>query len=603
MKTKKAGIWILMTVLMLSLLAGCSKSDQEPLSTSGGRKTKAAQGKDNPDGESTKKKRSGNEDLAGRYEAIKVILLETGEEAYRAEGEYLLLNEDGSVQVFFSADGKEELTETDATYDNGKIYIDGDTQAGELNEDGTILLYVNDEFNMLFAREGQPGYEEWLEYTAWVAEQYRFGYDFTEAKKFIGDWIGWIDIGFTTSQGEIVRGLEYGEWGETCFARIVIDEEGSPQVYFRTIMPDWANFRKTEAEFDEDGALIVKGQIADGDWVDAIIPPADGEDMIEVRGYTDLSGEEELFRMYLKPIDATWSRDDIPNLTDERFRVLGNNVKNLGAGGDMESTLANVQAFLDGDLNARLVERDQINMFPEWLPDPSLLTLYAEEGTSSSGGTGKSSGGTKASSDVIEGEGYTARVLKLDFEENWSGDGCVFKTIIEIENTGSKNISLPSAELDFMDKDGNLIVTEEYMSCCPSLLKPGEKGYLYDSYGRELDGVTDVNGITMIPRIIETFSSEFNEYEVSDLSLGEEVYGVVLSGNITNQTDSDASFLSVDVVFYDKQGDVIAIDAAFPGNMTPGETVSFQTSGNNMPDGVTLDMIGDYKVFARDYLW
>lgn len=603
MKTKKAGIWILMTVLMVSLLAGCSKSDQEPLSTSGG-KTKAAQGnKDDPDGESTRKKRGGNEDIAGRYVAIKVFLLETDEEVQIADGEYLLLNEDGSVQVFLSETGKDELTEMEATYKNKKFYMDGDTKVGELNEDGTILLYANDEIHMLFAREGQPGYEEWLAYTAWVAEHYKFGYDFTEAKKFIGDWIGWIDIGFTTSQGEIVRGLEYGEWGETCFARIVIDEEGSPQVYFRTIMPDWANFRKTEAEFDEDGALIVKGQIADGDWVDAIIPPADGEDMIEVRGYTDLSGEEELFRMYLKPIDATWSRDDIPNLTDERFRVLGNNVKNLGAGGDMESTLANVQAFLDGDLNLRLVERDQINMFPEWLPDPSLLTLYAEEGTSSSGGTGKSSGGTKASSDVIEGEGYTARVLKLDFEENWSGDGYVFKTIIEIENTGSKNISLPSAELDFMDKDGNLIVTEESMSCCPSLLKPGEKGYLYDSYGRELDGVTDVNGITMIPRIIETFSSEFNEYEVSDLSLGEEVYGVVLSGNITNQTDSDASFFSVDVVFYDKQGDVIAIDAAFPDNMTPGETVSFQTSGYNMPDGVTLDMIGDYKVFARDYLW
>ena len=102
MKTKKAGIWILMTVLMVSLLAGCSKSDQEPLSTSGGR-TKTSQGsKDNPDGESTKKKRGGKEDVAGRYEAIKVFLLETDEEVQIADGEYLIVNEDGSVQVFLS---------------------------------------------------------------------------------------------------------------------------------------------------------------------------------------------------------------------------------------------------------------------------------------------------------------------------------------------------------------------------------------------------------------------------------------------------------------------------------------------------------------------
>ena len=383
----------------------------------------------------------------------------------------------------------------------------------------------------------------------------------------------------------------------------MIDEEGSPQVYFRTIMPDWANFRKTEAEFDEDGALIVKGQIADGDWVDAIIPPADGEDMIEVRGYTDLSGEEELFRMYLKPIDATWSRDDIPNLTDERFRVLGNNVKNLGAGGDMESTLANVQAFLDGDLNARLVERDQINMFPEWLPDPSLLTLYAEEGTSSSGGTGKSKSVTNASSDVIEGEGYTARVLKLDFAENWSGDGYEFNTIIEIENTGNELLSITSAELDVLDADGNVIATHGFLDDCPGYIKPGEKGYLYNDYGRALDGVTDVNGITVIPKNIETTSAETIDYEVSDLQLGEDDYGVTVSGKVRNQSDSKVMFFGIDVVYYDKQGDVIAIVSKVLDDMEPGETVTFETYGSDMPDGVTLDMIGDYRVFACDRDW
>ena len=141
------------------------------------------------------------------------------------------------------------------------------------------------------------------------------------------------------------------------------------------------------------------------------------------------------------------------------------------------------------------------------------------------------------------------------------------------------------------------------MSSCPTLLKAGEKGYLYTEHGHGLNDVTDFNGLTVIPKKVETFTSEFIEYEVSDLAIEEDVYGVVLSGNITYKSDSDASFFSVDVVYYDKQGDVITIVAAFPDNMAPGETVTFQTSGYNMPDGVTLDMIGDYKVFARDYLW
>ena len=74
-------------------------------------------------------KRRENENVAGqqgqsgwrkhekeaRYEAIKVFLLETDEEVQIADGEYLIVNEDGSVQVFLSETGKDELTETEAT--------------------------------------------------------------------------------------------------------------------------------------------------------------------------------------------------------------------------------------------------------------------------------------------------------------------------------------------------------------------------------------------------------------------------------------------------------------------------------------------------------
>ena len=54
------------------------------------------------------------------------------------------------------------------------------------------------------------------------------------------------------------------------------------------------------------------------------------------------------------------------------------------------------------------------------------------------------------------------------------------QTIVEITNTGSKNLYLSSGAYDLEDENGGLIASKTMVSEYPNVLAPGEKGYLYE---------------------------------------------------------------------------------------------------------------------------
>lgn len=90
---------------------------------------------------------------------------------------------------------------------------------------------------------------------------------------------------FDVNQGKVIYGgKNLGEFGRSVFARIVIDEAGEPQVYFRTEIPDWINFNNTKGTFHEDGSLEVSGEFGDAAWRTTIEAPAAHGDLLEIHG-------------------------------------------------------------------------------------------------------------------------------------------------------------------------------------------------------------------------------------------------------------------------------------------------------------------------------
>ncbi len=51
----------------------------------------------------------------------------------------------------------------------------------------------------------------------------------------------------------------------------------------------------------------------------------------------------------------------------------------------------------------------------------------------------------------------------------------------EVENTGDKPVEFSAGLVELFDADGNTIDSTDYVYCYPSILAPGEKGYIYVS--------------------------------------------------------------------------------------------------------------------------
>ena len=233
----------------------------------------------------------------------------------------------------------------------------------------------------------------------------------------------------------------------------------------------------------------------------------------------------------------------------------------------------------------------------------------AEKNEEESGAVGKVVKDEKTSSEEkVEPEkqpsdkaAYTADIVKFDISESTFEDGYRYEAIVEVENTGNSNIYITGTSFDIEDANKHLIQSDNIISCCPDVIKPGEKGYLYNQFGTSLDGVTDIKGLQLVPQyVVKTTTQTPQEYEVSDISLKDDTFGVKAVGRVTNGTDKDQSYLYIQILYYDADQNILGISGTSITDFLAGRTVSFEISGMNLPDGLTVDQIADYKVIAQE---
>ena len=178
--------------------------------------------------------------------------------------------------------------------------------------------------------------------------------------------------------------------------------------------------------------------------------------------------------------------------------------------------------------------------------------------------------------------------------------------IMEIENTGSCDLYLAECKVDLEDSNGHLLQTGDTMSNCPSIIKPGEKGYFYNGTLEMLidDNVNVRDVATAVPHIeIEAANGEAIEYPISDLSIAEENGYAKVVGRVTNNTSEDDSGVYINVIFYNCDGKVIGITGTNVYDIKAGETKGFDCSSMFMAGELNYSDIADYKIIAqKDYL-
>lgn len=224
-----------------------------------------------------------------------------------------------------------------------------------------------------------------------------------------------------------------------------------------------------------------------------------------------------------------------------------------------------------------------------------------ESYTSANAGTIAPAESTKA----VEIETVSYEITDTVFNYHVNSIGSTeYQGIVEITNTGTVDVYLRSCTFDLEDDDGHLLQTDSFISNCPDIIAPGEKGYFYNGIGSMLidDGVSLDNGVNLKPTLkVEKSRGEIQEYELTDLSLRSGTFGPVVTGRVTNTTEKDDSLLYVQVIFYEADGAVLGIAGTNITDFTAGSQTSFEISSMGIPRDITLDMIADFKVITRPH--
>lgn len=207
------------------------------------------------------------------------------------------------------------------------------------------------------------------------------------------------------------------------------------------------------------------------------------------------------------------------------------------------------------------------------------------------------------SHDEIESDNLSYNITDTQFYTFTNSIGNIeYYFIMEVENTGDCNLYLKSCKMDLEDNDGHLLQAGDTASSCPSVIKPGEKGYFYNgSLDSLLDDNIDIsNGINCVPsyEIIKA-NKEPIEYEVSDLSLSKDSGCAKVTGRVTNTTVEDDSYIYLNIVYYDSTGKVIGITGTSVTDIKAGQTVAFDSSSMFMSGDSSYEDIADYKVVAQ----
>ena len=200
---------------------------------------------------------------------------------------------------------------------------------------------------------------------------------------------------------------------------------------------------------------------------------------------------------------------------------------------------------------------------------------------------------------------YEITFQKSYIYTNSINDICLY-VMIEVENIGSVDLRLADAKFELEDRDGKLLATCDTFSTdtVPQIIAPGEKGYIYNAgYGLKGD-VNESTDYVLVPVLdIKQSKNPIVRLDLSDIDMtpsSNMFYDFEIVGRATNNTNEEQSLTTAYAVIFNKAGEPVLIDSGHVDKLAPGARTSFSISGD-LPDGMSYDDIGNYKVFASPY--
>lgn len=153
----------------------------------------------------------------------------------------------------------------------------------------------------------------------------------------------------------------------------------------------------------------------------------------------------------------------------------------------------------------------------------------------------------------------------------------------EVENTGDKNIEFGNGLLEILTADGDPMDSTDIYSMYPSILAPGEKGYVYTyQYADAAESIEDISDYTLTvsgkatqeeaPVRLDSAAA----YSVGTNSWGNEEQMVVVT--VTNNTQETVYDCQVAFALYDAEGKLLLVDAdnTYNVGIPAGQSVEVQ---------------------------
>ena len=213
-------------------------------------------------------------------------------------------------------------------------------------------------------------------------------------------------------------------------------------------------------------------------------------------------------------------------------------------------------------------------------------------------GSGSTAGGDRT--DTEQKVSYNITDTRFEYYLNTIGQ-VEYHALAEVENTGTYPLYLHSAVFDIEDMEGHLAWTNDFISTCPNVIGPGEKGWFYNSIGAAGTSGTDSEAEYKFIPTLKVVKSNADPvfYEVSDTSLSTNALGYpTVTGRVRNTTDKADPLVNLHAVFYGDDGKVIGISGITMTDLGPGEQRSFEITGLDLSSSVREAVIADYKVIA-----
>jgi len=210
------------------------------------------------------------------------------------------------------------------------------------------------------------------------------------------------------------------------------------------------------------------------------------------------------------------------------------------------------------------------------------------------------------------------------YKDSAYGSGYAWDAYVEVKNTGSENIYLSNLAFRVETSLGETVMTDQQLSVFPSVLKPGEHGYIYNQFGSELvyepntakpiaeayPGIADgtVSLVLRAAANANLAANTPNTYSVVDNSVsitdGLEPGSKAMQCNVVNESGSIGANLTVVFVMYadSEDGDddlkCIGITMGRINQIKPHETIQVRMDPLNYVHSMRNLTATDWKMYV-----